>query len=45
MQQLQGAFTALKDNYRLQYVLEVCLALGNYLNGTGLKGGAWGFKL
>jgi hypothetical protein len=26
-------------------VLEVSLAVGNYLNGTGLKGGAWGFKL
>jgi len=25
--------------------LEVALALGNYLNGTGIKGGAWGFRL
>ena len=23
----------------------MALAIGNYLNGTGIKGGAWGFKL
>ena len=39
------AFTSLKDNYRLHHLLEVALALGNYLNGTTFKGGAWGFKL
>ena len=26
-------------------MLEVALAIGNYLNGTSVKGGAWGFKL
>ncbi len=26
-------------------MLEVALAIGNYLNGTGIKGGAWGFRL
>lgn len=42
---LTTAFESLRGDYRLHYVLEVALALGNYLNGTGLKGGAWGFKL
>jgi len=35
----------LKVNYRFHRLLEVSLAVGNYLNGTGIKGGAWGFKL
>lgn len=39
------AFDSLKANYRFHYVLEAALAIGNYLNGTGLKGGAWGFRL
>jgi hypothetical protein len=42
---LTGAFQSLKENYRLHHVLEVALAVGNYLNGTGIKGGAWGFRL
>lgn len=44
-EQLTTAFKSLKDNYRLHHVLTVALAIGNYLNGHGLKGGAWGFKL
>jgi hypothetical protein len=39
------AFTSLKDDFRLHYILGVALSIGNYLNGTGVKGGAWGFKL
>lgn len=29
----------------MHHILEVALAVGNYLNGTGIKGGAWGFRL
>lgn len=42
---LTTAFVSLKENYRLHHVLEVALAISNYLNGTSIKGGAWGFKL
>ena len=45
IEQLTTAFDSLKANYRLHHVLEVALAVGNYLNGQGIKGGAWGFKL
>jgi hypothetical protein len=42
---LTKAFDTLKANGKLHCVLETALAVGNHLNGTGLKGGAWGFKL
>lgn len=45
IQQLVDGFGSLQNNYRLHHLLEVALAVGNYLNGTTLKGGAWGFKL
>lgn len=45
VENLTTAFTSLKGEYRLHYILEVALAMGNYLNGSGIKGGAWGFKL
>lgn len=45
MQQLLDGFNSLQNNYRFHHILEVTLAIGNYLNGTSLKGGAWGFKL
>lgn len=45
IENITTGFSSLKSNYRLHYVLEVALAVGNYLNGTGLKGGAWGFRL
>ena len=45
IEQLTTAFQSFKDNYRLHHVLKVALAVGNYLNGTGIKGGAWGFRL
>lgn len=45
IQQLLDGFTSLLGNYRFHHVLEVTLAVGNYLNGTSLKGGAWGFKI
>ena len=35
----------MRENSRLHHILETALALGNYLNGTGIKGGAWGFRL
>lgn len=42
---LTKAFESLEQDYHLHHLLEVSLAVGNYLNGTSLKGGAWGFKL
>lgn len=45
IQQLTDGFTSLQSNYRFHHILEVSLAVGNYLNGTSLKGGAWGFKI
>jgi len=36
---------ALRKSAGLQRVLEITLALGNYLNGNTSKGGAFGFKL
>ena len=39
------SFSILKDSERFHHILEVTLAVGNYLNGTGPRGGAWGFRL
>ena len=35
----------IKRCVKLSQVFEILLAMGNYLNGTGPRGGAWGFKL
>ena len=35
----------IKNCRKLVKVLEIVLAIGNYLNGSGPKGGAYGFKL
>ncbi|KAL4510493.1 hypothetical protein ABPG72_004647 [Tetrahymena utriculariae] len=35
---------SLLSDQRIIIILENALALGNYMNGTGFKGGAWGFK-
>nr|BAE06826.1 formin like protein [Tetrahymena thermophila] len=35
---------SLLNDQRITIILENALALGNYMNGTGFKGGAWGFK-
>jgi hypothetical protein len=45
IEQLTESLDSLINNYQFHYVLEVSLAVGNYLNGTSFKGGAWGFKL
>lgn len=42
---LAKALSKAKNNTRLHATLETALALSNYLNGTTIKGGAWGFKL
>jgi diaphanous 1 len=34
----------LKKDDRVHKLFEYALALGNYLNGTSMRGGAWGFK-
>lgn len=42
---LSYALHDIKRCDKLIKVIEIVLALGNYLNGQGPKGGAWGFKL
>lgn len=42
---IKNALVKAKNNPRLHATLETALALSNYLNGTTIKGGAWGFKL
>lgn len=42
---LEIAFNKIKHSSLLIHVLEVSLALSNYLNGQNNRGGAWGFKL
>lgn len=39
------AFNYVVDSERFHHILEVALAVSNYLNGTGPRGGAWGIKL
>lgn len=36
---------SLKTNKKLVKLLEIVLALGNYLNGTGANGGCYGFRI
>jgi diaphanous 1 len=35
----------LPANKKIVKIMEFALALGNYLNGSSARGGAWGFKL
>ena len=42
---LKKALDKARQNNRIHTTLEVALALSNYLNGTTIKGGAWGFKV
>jgi hypothetical protein len=39
------AFTELPKDNSMKELFEFSLAVGNYLNGTTPRGGAWGFKL
>ena len=38
-------FDFVKTNEHFHKLLEIFLAVGNYINGTGAKGGAFGFRL
>mmetsp|Transcript_71482 Transcript_71482/g.98994 ORF Transcript_71482/g.98994 Transcript_71482/m.98994 type:complete len:576 (-) Transcript_71482:409-2136(-) len=42
---ISSAVKEVRSSAALKRVLELTLALGNYLNGGTNKGGAWGFKL
>lgn len=42
---IEKALTSIVQSTRLRTVFHVILSLGNYLNGTNTKGGAYGFKL
>ena len=39
------AITELRNSKMLTEILKICLAIGNYLNGSSFRGGAYGFKL
>lgn len=41
---LSGLTYVQKDEKLVDFT-QMCLAIGNYLNGTSARGGAWGFKL
>jgi hypothetical protein len=45
LKELTSGFSSLRHNVRFHKILEIALAVGNYLNGSSFKGGAWGFKL
>lgn len=42
---LENALKSLRESKNLKRVLELVLAMGNYMNGGSAKGGASGFKL
>jgi len=42
---LTSATTAVKTNNRFHQIMEIVLALGNYLNGNTTRGGYYGFKV
>ena len=44
-EKLTDLFENMLDNDKFQILLKYTLALGNYFNGTGQRGGAFGFKL
>lgn len=44
-EKLANTFKQLPSNNKIVKIMEYALALGNYLNGTTPRGGAWGFKL
>ena len=41
---LERVWGGLRKDERVHKLFEYVLALGNYLNGTTVRGGAWGFK-
>lgn len=45
MTNINKSFTYLLNNSNIKYFLEFSLAIGNYLNGTSSRGGAFAFKL
>jgi len=42
---VRAAINEIAKSSQLQTLLEIVLAIGNYLNGGTPRGGAWGFKL
>jgi hypothetical protein len=42
---LLTTFKDIKSDKRIKIMLEYALAAGNYLNGSGFRGGASGFKI
>mmetsp|Transcript_23816 Transcript_23816/g.42162 ORF Transcript_23816/g.42162 Transcript_23816/m.42162 type:complete len:1083 (-) Transcript_23816:744-3992(-) len=42
---LRAFYTEVIESRRLRRVLGVILAVGNYMNGTGFRGGAYGFQI
>ncbi len=44
-QALKSGIREVKSSKKLRKLLELILAIGNYINGEGRRGGTWGFKL
>ncbi|RKP25439.1 hypothetical protein SYNPS1DRAFT_22598 [Syncephalis pseudoplumigaleata] len=42
---MEGRFDELRRSKRFARILELILAIGNYLNGSSFRGGAYGFQL
>ena len=42
---LNNTFSYILSDNKFKVLLEYLLAAGNYLNGTGFRGGAIGFKI
>ena len=45
LKKVETTFTSFQQSDRFQGVLEVILAVGNYLNGTTVRGGSYGFTV
>lgn len=45
IQSLKNTFSSILRDDKIKIILEYSLAAGNYLNGTGFRGGASGFKI
>jgi hypothetical protein len=45
MKTVSLAVKEIDSSKKLKKLLEIILAIGNYINGEGKRGGAWGFKI
>ena len=45
LEQLNNSWLDIQNNKSFLIIIENVLAIGNYMNGTSIRGGAFGFKL